>query len=182
MNISRRNKQPLGQIPDRNVVNLHLRPLDDRLEKELYSKNMDKIIDTKNNALETTGKGFRSFLNLFSAVDSFPPTKNRNTNRRAGKTALVIATGIIALGAFGIHESSSSEQSNRDCAAVDYKELGVKDGDVGPAATKFANYFPESPDVFDTASEQLANNDEIVVCEGDTTYHIAKLLDQDQND
>ena len=63
--------------------------LEEALKREAREKRIAHIKDSSNKALETIGDTFRGVLAL-------PESKNRDTNRRAGRTA--IAIGLVVLG------------------------------------------------------------------------------------
>lgn len=92
--------------------------LEDRLNKEKSLERKEKF----NSIVENLGKGLRSSVNIIFP-DSTPHTDDKNTNRRAGRTAIAGIVSIVsAIGLAGYYEAQN--ENSVKCEEVSISETG----------------------------------------------------------
>ncbi len=167
MNNSRR---PLGKVGDSNKIEIKLKTVDQIERAKQRTARIEKIRTFKDNALETTGKHFRQFVNEIF-VDEVPATDNVAINKRAGRTALagaVLAVSFIG----GVIAYGATHEPVTHCELVDQEAIADTPAE---AATALSDLYVGSEDngVYDRALEDFQYIGVTTVCDPE----LSKLAD-----
>jgi hypothetical protein len=163
------------------TVDLTPKPIERQIDKYRRQDTRDRVATKANVAVEYVGSRFRSLLNTLSIMET--PPADRQTNRRAGRTAIGLMGSAVVLFAGGVaYEASQTESPT--CVEITLDELGQQldqtPENINLAATTYSNQFDgaTSSSAFDFAQQSLNDNGFIEVCSNDQAFQTAQKLDR----
>lgn len=142
-----------------------LETLEETMKRETRARRISLFKTTGNKALESIGETFRGVLTL-------PESKNPDTNRRAGRTALI--AGVLVLGAL-VKANQMTEPA--PCRTFGQSEFVTEDLTVLAAeiTEKTDAYTAGDSLVFDAAQEQLFEEGSVTICGANNINSVASL-------
>ena len=145
--------------------------LDEAMKREAREKKIARVKESSNRALESIGDTFRGVLAL-------PESHNKDTNRRAGRTA--IAIGLLVLGGL------TGLASNAEKPTCEYFQLsGMPSRDPHQAAADIVTALnaTEISDAYDSIESDFLNPTDgkvpgTEICGTDAIIQVHRMIEQ----